>query len=34
MNFEKVTQPALGILMIGSIAGSLGNKDEEEESYL
>ena len=31
MNFEKVTQPALGILMIGSIAGSLGNKDEEEE---
>lgn len=31
MNFERVTQPALGILMIGSIAGSLGNKDEEEE---
>ncbi len=34
MNFEKVTQPALGILMIGSVAGSLGNKDDEEESYL
>jgi hypothetical protein len=30
MNFEKITQPALGILMIGSIAGSLGNKDKEE----
>ncbi|KAL7501269.1 hypothetical protein ACHAWT_011074 [Skeletonema menzelii] len=34
MNFEKLTQPALGILMIGSVAGSLGNKDEEEDSYL
>lgn len=34
MNFEKLTQPALGVLMIGSIAGSLGNKDEEEDSYL
>eukprot|EP00577_Skeletonema_sp_RCC1716_P020585 CAMPEP_0113417200 /NCGR_PEP_ID=MMETSP0013_2-20120614/25524_1 /TAXON_ID=2843 ORGANISM="Skeletonema costatum, Strain 1716" /NCGR_SAMPLE_ID=MMETSP0013_2 /ASSEMBLY_ACC=CAM_ASM_000158 /LENGTH=297 /DNA_ID=CAMNT_0000304309 /DNA_START=16 /DNA_END=909 /DNA_ORIENTATION=- /assembly_acc=CAM_ASM_000158 len=33
-NFERVTQPALGILMIGSVAGSFGNKDEEEESYL
>ena len=30
MNFEKITQPALGILMIGSIAGAVGNKDEEE----
>jgi len=30
MNFERVTQPALGILMIGSAAGALGNKDEEE----
>ncbi|EJK73391.1 hypothetical protein THAOC_04983 [Thalassiosira oceanica] len=27
MNFEKVTQPALGILMIGSIAGAVGNND-------
>ena len=34
MNFEKLTQPALGVLMIGSIAGSFGKKDEEEESYL
>mmetsp|Transcript_27539 Transcript_27539/g.39445 ORF Transcript_27539/g.39445 Transcript_27539/m.39445 type:complete len:293 (+) Transcript_27539:73-951(+) len=34
MNFEKLTQPALGVLMIGSVAGSLGNKDEEEDSYL
>ena len=34
MNFERLTQPALGILMIGSIAGSLGNKEEEEDSYL
>ena len=33
-NFERVTQPALGLLMIGSVAGSFGNKDEEEESYL
>jgi len=33
-NFERVTQPALGILMIGSVAGSFGEKDEEEESYL
>ncbi|KAL7534266.1 hypothetical protein ACHAXR_005764 [Thalassiosira sp. AJA248-18] len=31
MNFERVTQPALGILMIGSVAGALGNQDEEEE---
>lgn len=31
MNFEKVTQPALGILMIGSVAGALGKKDEQEE---
>lgn len=31
MNFERVTQPALGILMIGSALGALGNKDEEEE---
>lgn len=31
MNFEKVTQPALGILMIGSVAGSLGKKDNEEK---
>jgi hypothetical protein len=30
MNFERVTQPALGILMIGSVAGALGNKGEEE----
>eukprot|EP00804_Cyclotella_cryptica_P016604 CCRYP_001926-RA/>CCRYP_001926-RA protein AED:0.43 eAED:0.43 QI:150/1/1/1/0.5/0.33/3/1152/278 len=31
MNFERVTQPALGILMIGSVAGALGKKDDEEE---
>ncbi|KAL7470826.1 hypothetical protein ACHAXS_011105 [Conticribra weissflogii] len=30
MNFERVTQPALGILMIGSVAGALGNKEEDE----
>ena len=30
-NFERVTQPALGILMIGSVAGALGNKDEGED---
>ncbi|KAL7489419.1 hypothetical protein ACHAW6_015013 [Cyclotella cf. meneghiniana] len=30
MNFERVTQPALGILMIGSVAGALGKKDEQE----
>jgi len=30
MNFERVTQPALGILMIGSVAGALGKKDEKE----
>lgn len=30
MNFERVTQPALGILMIGSVAGSFGAKEEEE----
>ncbi|KAL9182838.1 hypothetical protein ACHAXT_004117 [Thalassiosira profunda] len=29
-NFERVTQPALGILMIGSVAGALGNKDDVE----
>lgn len=31
MNFERVTQPALGILMIGSVAGSLGKKENEED---
>jgi len=31
MSFERVTQPALGILMIGSVAGALGKKDESEE---
>lgn len=31
MNFEKLTQPALGILMIGSVAGALGKKEEQEE---
>jgi len=31
MNFERVTQPALGILMIGSIAGAVGNNDDDEE---
>jgi hypothetical protein len=28
--FQPVVQPALGILMIGAIAGSFGTKDEEE----
>ena len=31
MNFEKVTQPALGILMIGAAASAVGNKDEDDE---
>jgi uncharacterized protein YqgC (DUF456 family) len=26
--FQPVVQPALGILMIGAIAGSVGNEDE------
>jgi len=33
MKFESVVQPALGLLMVGSVAGSFGNDDEDEEEY-
>ena len=32
MNFQAVTQPALGILMIGSVAGQAFGKEEKEEN--
>jgi hypothetical protein len=31
MNFQAVTQPALGILMIGSVAGQAFGKEEKEK---
>lgn len=31
MQFEGVTRPALSVLMFGTIAGAIGNKDKEDE---